>query len=161
MYFNLFLLVGVLGALTAMVVTQSWLLLGWAAMIHIYHWLQCATPKRFDGETARNVFAESIIMQCALCIMAAVMTGFAGAYLIAAGMIANTVVVVANEGFMPILNGSSANICYTEADERTRAVWLCDLFRTTETSFGEGVVSAGDALECIGIWVLAAGILLA
>jgi len=101
-----------------------------------------------------------VVIQCALSITAAVLCGGAGLTLIALGMSANTLAIMANGGHMPIVGGWSTNPCYTEVDEDTAAVWLCDLLETTETSWASWVVSPGDALECIGLWALAAELVL-
>ncbi len=159
MYFEVLLRLGVLGALIAMAVTESWLLLGWAAVMLIYFWIQHKAPIQFSEQGARDVFGCTIMMQCMLSIAAAVVFGHAGLYLIAGGMIANTAVVMTNGQCMPYIGDEESNACYyAPSNKFTRLRWLCDIFPTTVIPEGNWCVSVGDALECIGVWALAAEI---
>lgn len=155
MYFEVLLRVGVLGVLISMVVTGNWLMLGWAAVMLVYFWIQ-HEAWRF-GEQAHNVFGTSVLMQCLLSIAAAVVTGHAGLYLIAIGMVANTAVVMANDQCMPYAGDEASNVSYFEPiRESTRLSKLGDIYPTTVIPRGNWNISAGDALECIGIWALTA-----
>ncbi len=167
MYYDILLRIGVVATIAATVMTGRWVLLGWESVMLLLFTVQRVLPARLSDETARSVFGVTVIVQCALSVAVAIATSLVGATFIAAGMIANTLAIMFNGVRMPIndsgcvLNGIRGNACYTQVTGHTRLVWLCDILRTTDRVDEQWVISAGDALECIGIWVLAVEVLLA
>ena len=95
---------------------------------------------------------------------------FAGAWLIAAGVVLNTVPMVAHGGLMPVsfeaIQANGANLELTEADvgepiagsknillyrDEIRFEWLADRFHPDWPGVGKAIFSAGDAVEVAGI----------
>jgi hypothetical protein len=160
-YFDYTLRAGVASCLVAFVVAGHWMMLLWAVVMLGLFWVQRDAPERFPSDDGRGLFLASAVTQCSLSIVLAIVSGATGATLLAIGMSMNIAVIAANGGRMPIACAEPQNDCYTEASEYTRLMWLCDHFQTTETTRAKWLISPGDALECIGIWVLAAEVFLA
>ncbi|GAB4326967.1 MAG: hypothetical protein Kow0010_10290 [Dehalococcoidia bacterium] len=95
---------------------------------------------------------------------------FAGAWLIAAGVILNTIPMVAHGGLMPVsfeaIQANGANPELTEAHvgepiagsknillhrDEIRFEWLADRFHPDWPGVGTAIFSAGDAVEVAGI----------
>ena len=161
MYFDGILRTGVTVCMLAMLITGRWFVLGWAVVMLALFWVQRDAPVRFPPAQGRALFLISAGTQCALSVALALATQATGAMLLAIGQLLNIVVIAVNGGRMPIaFGGEPDNDCYTEVDDCTRLTWLCDHLRTTETSGARWIISPGDALECIGIWVLTAELFL-
>ncbi len=156
MYFDLLFRGGCVALGLSICLTHSWMWGLWLLLMSAFLLIQRTVSRTFTAELAVMVFVTVVSAQAVLTSTAAFVTGLAGAWLLAFGCASNTAVIMANEGRMPIIGGWSDNPCYREADEHTRLVWLCDIFPTTETKWANWLVSAGDALEVTGLWVLAA-----
>jgi len=159
-YFDVLFRYGACIALGAMVGTQHWFLLGWAVLMLLYYFVQRIVPSVFTANAAREAFSVALLIQGLLTICAAIAMHGVGIFLIAVGMVANCAVVLANGGCMPTSDGYVPNDCYVEADENTCLPWLADIFPATSAEQAVWVISIGDALECIGVWVLAAELFL-
>lgn len=152
---------GLVAAVAAIAGTGDLFLLGWIAVMVICYQVQREAPLWLSAVHARKTFAVAIVLQCLMSIAVAAVTRRAGVSIISLGMLANAIAILYNGLRMPVRHDPEGDATYIKINDCTRVVWFCDIWQTTETDEDEWFASIGDAIECVGIWVLAAELLLA
>lgn len=160
MYYEVLLRMGLVLLAGRMLGGAHWLLLIWLMVAIALFLVQRDAPYRFREPDAQHVFVHAVAAHTGLAVVMAMLTQSTGMLLIAIGAVLNLIAVWANDNRMPIMGVECPNSCFVDIDERTRLPWLCDIFPLTPRRARSHVISGGDALECIGMWVLLAELVL-
>lgn len=161
MYFDLLLWSGLIALAGAIAWTGSIALALWSVLLLSLFVVQRRLPFRdTDFGSMRAVFGGSIVGQWVLACAAAVLTDRTGMWVILFGQTLNAAVILINDLRMPVLDWDQHHPTYRDADEHTHLWWLGDVFPTSACTWARWVVSPGDALEVIGLWVLSAELIL-